>query len=54
MTKYLETCKIQCNKEMTEEDVLNEVDCGFCDLPYIIMEHQRRQEKWKGIRACQE
>lgn len=42
MTKYLETCKIQCNKEMTEEDVLDDVDCGFCDLPYIILE--RRNE----------
>lgn len=42
MTKYLETCKVQCNKKMTEEDVLDDVECGFCDLPYIIIEHQRR------------
>lgn len=38
MVEYLKICKIECDKEMTREDVLEDVECGFCDVPYILLE----------------
>lgn len=30
-------CKKTCNREVTVNEILHDVDCGFCDLPYIYL-----------------
>ena len=37
MTNYLKICKEECNKDMTKDEVIHEVQCSFCDVPYILM-----------------
>lgn len=36
MKEPLRFCKEECNKEVTLEDILNDKDCGFCDVPYAL------------------
>ena len=40
---YLSICKEVCNKEVTKEEVIYSVNCGFCDVPYILL----------GVDACE-
>lgn len=37
--KYLSFCKENCNRLVTKEDVIYDVEfgCNFCDVPYILL-----------------
>ncbi|WP_405285933.1 hypothetical protein [Methanobrevibacter sp.] len=34
---YIDFCKENCNRNVTEDDVINSLDCNFCDVPYILL-----------------
>ena len=37
---YIRVCKKDCNRKVTPCEVVRDVDCGFCDIPYIILEEE--------------
>lgn len=34
---YIRFCKETCNREVTVSEILHNIDCGFCDVPYIYL-----------------
>ena len=42
--KILQVCKEECGKNVTKEDILTDTKkCNFCDIPYIILEQEKRR-----------
>ena len=42
--EYLEICEEECGKNVTKEEIVNSLDCNFCDVPYIILEIEREEQ----------
>lgn len=38
--EYVEYCRENCNRKVTVEDIIHDVEfgCNFCDVPYIYLE----------------
>ena len=35
--RYIGFCEENCNRKVTKEDVINSLDCNFCDVAYILL-----------------
>ena len=35
---HIQSCNTLCGKEMTCKDVVNSIDCNFCDIPHMILD----------------
>ena len=35
--EYVEFCERNCNRKVTVKEIINDIDCNFCDVPYIYL-----------------
>ena len=42
--EILDCCLKVCGIKTTREYVLNSLDCNFCDIPYILIELERKED----------
>ena len=38
INEYVLSCKENCNRNVTVNDIIQDIDCNFCDVPYIFLE----------------
>ena len=49
MSNLFSNCRRDCGKNMTYEEVINNQECNFCDIPYILMDLKKLDTSTKLI-----